>query len=314
MSAPSLTAVVCTYSEQRWPLLQRALESLRQQMRTPDHIVLVVDHNEALRQRACPAFPDVQVVSNDDAPGLAGARNTGVSAATDDVVVFLDDDAFAEPRCLEYLLAPYTNPRVMGAGGAALPVWPLARPRWLPAEFDWVVGCSYTGLPAITAPVRNPIGACMSFRRSAFERAGVFTTGMGRTSADAMGCEETEFSIRLQQAVPGSMLVYVPQARVRHSIASERTRWRYFMSRCFAEGRSKARVARSVGSRSALATERAYTTRVLPSAALRGLEQGLKGETDGLLRTTAIGAGLAATTAGYVGARLGHRRRGTRAA
>ena len=67
------------------------------------------------------------------------------------------------------------------ARGAARPVrrptrgrrrrtWPRpsgrdGRPRWFPPEFDWVVGCSYTGLPETVAPVRNLIGAAMSFRR-----------------------------------------------------------------------------------------------------------------------------------------------------
>jgi hypothetical protein len=148
--------------------------------------------------------------------------------------------------------------------------------------------------------VRNPIGACMSFRRAAFARGGEFTTGMGRTAADRMGCEETEFSIRVRQVMPGSMVMYVPEARVQHHVDSGQQGWRYFVQRCYAEGRSKALVADQVGAHDALASERDYTRHVLPAGVVRGLRDAAAGRPAGLLRSGAIAAGLAATTTGYL--------------
>ena len=304
MSRRTASAVVCTYSDSRWPWLCDALRSLREQTHPPDEVLVVVDHNDALLRRARDEFPQCTVIANDEAAGLAGARNTGIRHSSCDVVVFMDDDAVAEPDCLRRLLEPYRDPRVAGSGGAAVPEWPGARPRWFPSEFDWVVGCSYTGLPQRTARIRNPIGACMSFRRAVFQCTGGFTSGFGRTGADAMGCEETELAIRVQRAFPGSMVVYVPDARVVHRVDEPRARWRYFIARCYAEGRSKARVTRAVGRRDALSSERDYAKRVLPAAALRGVGQGLAGEAAGLLRAAAIGAGLAAAGAGYLRARI----------
>ena len=93
------------------------------------------------------AFPDLVVVPNSGRRGLSGGRNTGVSHAIGDVVAFLDDDARAQPDWLERLAAGYRSPSVVGVGGVATPVWPGQRPPWLPPEFDWVVGCTFVGMP-----------------------------------------------------------------------------------------------------------------------------------------------------------------------
>ena len=199
-------------------------------------------------------------------------------------------------------------PESSGPAVPAVAVWPEQRPRWFPEEFNWVVGCAYTGLPQTTARVRNPIGACMSFRRTAFDRAGAFTYGIGRTATDSMGCEETEFSIRVQQMVPGSVLLYVPAARVQHHVDAGQQNWRHFLRRCLAEGRSKALVAGEVGSRDALASEWPYAVRVLSAGALRGVRDALRGRPAGLLRAGAISAGLGATTCGYLSGRMRARR------
>ena len=305
---PSVSVVICTHSERRWTLLCDAVASIEHQSHPADEIIVVVDHNPALLRRARGAFASALVVANDESAGLAGARNTALRSASRDVVVFIDDDAVADRRLLQRLLEPYAEPHVLGTGGAAVPLWPAARPRWFPAEFDWVVGCSYTGMPLTTARVRNPIGACMSFRRSAFERAGTFSNGLGRSGADRMGCEETEFSIRLQRSVPDGVLLYVPGASVQHRVDPDRARWRYFVGRCYAEGRSKALVSSAVGKHDALSSEWAYVTRVLPSAVMRGVRQALSGELSGLLRAAAIGAGLAATATGYAASSLSPRR------
>src|SRR5450631_96417 len=157
----SVGVVICTYSERRWDWLCAAVAAVQEQTRRCDELLIVVDHNETLLQRARAAFPGATVLPNEQRTGLAGARNTGVGRSASDIIVFLDDDAVAEPHCLERMVEVYSDPSVLGAGGAPLAVWPNERPIWFPEEFNWVVGCAYTGLPSETAPVRNPIGACM---------------------------------------------------------------------------------------------------------------------------------------------------------
>lgn len=295
--------VVCAYTERRWESLLRALDSLRSQRRLPDQCVVVIDHNEQLLRRARFSLPnDIEVVASEEPQGLSGARNTGVKAATGDVVAFLDDDAEADPGWLEALLGQYEHPWVVGAGGQALPVWPEKRPSWFPPEFDWVIGCSYVGLPETVAPVRNPIGAAMSFRRSVFAQIGLFDTGMGRVGVLQLGCEddETEFAIRVRRGIEGAELMHVPDAVVRHHVEPERVRIGYFVRRCFSEGISGASLARRAGTGPALSSERHYVLSTLPKGLLDGLRDSFRGDAGGFARAGMILAGLSVTIAGYL--------------
>jgi hypothetical protein len=228
-----------------------------------------------------------------------------VLAATGDIVAFLDDDARADPDWLERLREHYLRADVLGVGGAVRPDWAGGRkPAWFPVEFLWVVGCSYRGQPTTVQPVRNLIGANMSYRRDALRTAGPFREGIGRVGLRPMGCEETELGIRVLNAFPGDEVLYDPEAVVWHRVPKRRMGPRYFLERCFAEGLSKALVVQLVGQQSGLSSERAYTFRVLPLGVLRGLRAGVYGHPGGFGRALAIVTGLAATTLGYVLGRL----------
>jgi len=300
MARPRVSVVICAYSDRRWNDLVAAVTSVRAQSVEPAEIVVVVDHNPALLMRARVALPVSAVVENGASRGLSGARNSGVAATSGEVVAFLDDDAVAEPTWLECLVAPYADRRVVGVGGAIVPAWDGGRPRAFPDEFDWVVGCTYRGMPRAAAPVRNLIGCNMSFRRGVFGAVGGFCSGLGRLGSRPVGGEETEFCIRLRQHQPDAVLLYEPAAVVRHRVTEDRAGRDYFRSRCYAEGLSKALVSRSVGTQDGLASEWAYTMRVLPRGIIRGLADGaLRGDLGGLERAAAVAAGLAITTWGY---------------
>jgi hypothetical protein len=259
--------------------------------------VLVVDHNPGLLERARRSLANVTVVPNAQVRGLGGARNSGVLASRGDIVAFLDDDAVASPQWLAELLDAYDDPSVIGAGGSIHAAWAAGRPSWFPAEFDWVVGCSYEGMPRETAPVRNLIGCNMSFRREAFEALGGCRLGYG--------CDETEFCIRIRRQWPTKILRHVPAARVDHHVPAERGRWAHFRSRCYFEGGSKAVVSWLLSSSEGLESERVHALRTLPAGAWRGVcDAVLRGDGSGLARAGSILAGLAFTAAGYAVGRL----------
>ncbi|HEY7296116.1 MAG TPA: glycosyltransferase [Dehalococcoidia bacterium] len=295
------SVVICTYSEARWDQLVAAVCSVREQTAPADELIVVVDNNAALYERVRRAFPDLVTVPNGGQPGLSGARNSGIAAARGEVIAFLDDDAVAEPDWLACLSEPYDHESVLGVGGAIEPAWEQSDAGWFPAEFNWVVGCSYAGLPAQRAPVRNFIGCNMSFRAEVLRALDGFRHEIGRVGARPLAGEETELCIRLRQRWPGSLLIHEPRARVRHHVPAVRTTWRYFRQRCYAEGLSKARVTRFVGARDGLASERRHAFTVLPVATLRALSHGVRhGEPAAFARAGAIVAGLTFTTAGYV--------------
>ncbi len=297
----TVSVVVCSYTEERWDLLAAALGSLGEQTRPPTEIVLVIDHNSQLFRRARAAFSKVRIVENAGCQGLSDARNSGVAAATGEVVAFLDDDAMAASDWLERLTAPYDDPDVVAVGGRATPAWEIHKPGWFPGEFNWVVGCTYTGHRSEPGPVRNVIGCNMSLRRDVVESAGGFRSELGRIGTRPVGGEETELSIRVARTHPGAVIWYEPTATVSHFVPSGRTSWTYFRRRCVAEGESKALIAGMVGVGDALATERSYTLRVLPLGILAGIRQALiDREAAGLARAAAIVAGFTLTGVGYV--------------
>lgn len=301
----SVTVVICAYTMRRWDQLVAAVESAGEQSFPPDQIVLVIDHNDELLERALAEFKNAEVVPNSATRGLSGARNTGAARAKCDVVAFLDDDAHAEPDWLAELVAPYRDPHVIGTGGTAVPEWAAEPPAWFPREFYWVLGCTYTGLRTTPGPIRNPIGANMSFRRSVFEQVDGFSVSVGRIPTLPLGCEETEFSIRARRQFAGGEIVQAPAAVVHHSVGAERGTVGYFIGRCFAEGLSKAVVVTKVGRTRGLAAERSYVTRVLPLGVARGIADALRGQPAGLGRSGAIVVGLLWTGLGYVFGSLG---------
>jgi glycosyltransferase involved in cell wall biosynthesis len=299
-SSLRVSVVICAYTEERYGDLMEAIASVRSQSVPAYETVVVCDHNESLLERVRRDAPDVVAVPNAEQRGLSGARNSGIAAASGDVIAFLDDDAFADADWLEHLVAPYGDPLVLGVGGQVEPLWPDGhRPSAFPEEFDWVVGCTYRGMPQGLEPVRNMIGANMSLRRSVFDAVGTFTSGVGRVGTKPVGCEETELCIRARRRFPEASILYEPRARVRHRVTRVRASARYFRARCFAEGRSKAIVARLAGADQALATERTYVTRTLPRAVGRGLTGLVHGEPAGAARAAAVVFGLFTTAAGY---------------
>lgn len=306
-----VSVILCAYTEDRWEDLVSAVRSVQAQTILPREIIVTIDHNQRLLQRAVQQLGGVLVVENTALPGASGSRNCGVAASQGSVIVFLDDDAEAEPDWLEQLLLAYTDPDVLGVGGMLLPRWVAGRPAWFPEEFCWIVGCSYRGMPEVTVSVRNLIAANMSVRRDVFVDLGGFRGGYGNvksatdrllsSSRTGAGDEETELCIRAFQRWPGRKWIYEPRARVHHQVPASRSRWDYFVWRCVQEGLGKGELVRLVGLRDGLASEGTYVIRSLPHGVARGLIHSIRhGQVMGLLQSGAIACGLILTAGGFI--------------
>lgn len=294
-----LTVVVCAWTTERIGLLDAALESVRSQPEV-DRVVLVVDHNPELLAYAHLAWTDVDVVPSSGPRGLSGARASGLAAIDTPLVAFLDDDAAAQEGWAASLIAVLADPRVHAVGGTVRPSWADGRPRWFPATFDWVVGCTHEGVRVTPGPVRNVIGSSMAFRTASLRAVGGFDDGLGRRGDDAAGAEETAACIRLRQAHGPDAVWFDPRCTVTHHVPAERQRLAYFLRRCWAEGRSKARMVEALGPHADLSAERSHLARALPHAVARGLltPRGLRDGGVAKAMTTLLG--VAATAVAYL--------------
>ncbi len=319
-SVPQMASIViCAHTLDRWDELARAVESVRAQTPPPHEIIVVIDNNAALLERASREIAGTTVLANAGQPGLSGARMTGAEHASGAVIAFLDDDATADPGWLRALMEAYRDPAVLGAGGPVEPLWRVPPPPWFPGEFHWVVGCTYAGMDVRDGRIRNPIGANMSVRADVLRRAGGFTSHLGRRKlgfsvsgrarigGKAESCEETEFCIRAARLHPGGYFAYRRDARVHHAVPALRTTWKYFVHRCLVEGAAKAALTGLAGS-SGLRAESRYVWRVLPSAVASALKSALRGQDGAAARAGAIVAGLALTAFAYARIRLGSTR------
>jgi glucosyl-dolichyl phosphate glucuronosyltransferase len=282
----------------RWNDNRELIDSLPQHTLPPKEIIFVSDHNDDLLTRAKAEFADVMVIANVETRGLSGARNTGIAASTAALLLFLDDDAIADPAWLAQLARACAAADVLGATGTINPLWIGSRPDWFPEEFMWTIGCTYRGLPQGAATIRNLMGASMALKRSVFDRVGAFNRVFGRES-NLVSCEETELCIRAQAAFPTARFVLVPAAIIQHKVPASRLTWRYFAARCHAEGLSKAYVAAAVA-QGALHVERDYVLRTLTTGILQGIGDSLRQvRLCGIKRSAAIVFGLSCTIVGF---------------
>ncbi|MFI7602961.1 glycosyltransferase [Actinoplanes sp. NPDC049681] len=295
---PAVSIVIPTHSEERWASLVRTVAAVKCQQYTPAEIVVVVDHNPALYRRARRDLGGVTVLENLYNQGVSGNRNTGAFHTSTSLIAFVDDDIAMDTDWLGHLVAPFTDPRVIGAGGGIAPAWEGPEPRWMPEEFLWAVGGSYAGLPTTTSRVRNVWSAGMVVRRDAFLAVGGFRTGFGKLGSQNRP-EDTELCLRMS-ALNGGHWMYVPDAVIRHEVPAARSTFSWFVRRCYAEGRGKVAMAGLLDGSQSLGSERDYL-RSLPKAVLRNLLDAGRGRGGHhVLKAGGVLAGVAAAGWGGV--------------
>ncbi|MFB6084993.1 MAG: glycosyltransferase, partial [Halorientalis sp.] len=143
-----VSVVLCTYSPDMFEHFREAADSVLAQTYDDVELVVVVDGDESVHSRVREAYGDVDRVTthcNDENRGLLESRNRGVELASGDVVAFIDDDAIADERWIEELVATYERRDALAAGGKMVPEWVAGKPDFLPAEFYWLVGVTHRG-------------------------------------------------------------------------------------------------------------------------------------------------------------------------
>lgn len=293
-----VSVVIPTYAMERWRELCEAIRTVREQTVPVASIVVVVDHNAELLERARHELADVIVIANTGSRGASGARNAGAAVAKDEVVAFIDDDMLVRPTWLETLLSHFSIDNVVGVGGRSQPLWPTVRPRWLAPELDWAVGASYRGMPVVSEPVRNVWSGNMAIRREIYEVVGGFRNGFGKIG-HRPNPEDTDLCLRATAASSGGVWIYEPAAVASHHIPREYTTLWFILTRCFTQGKGKANLATMNGVGRSTSTERWYVKRVLPDGIMRGFREASRGDVFGLCRSLVIAGCLCMALLGF---------------
>ena len=116
-SWPSVSVVVCAYNEER--RIGECLDSLAR-VDYPALQVVVCDDGSTDRTLELARRSPFQVLPLPHG-GLSAARNAGLSAATGDIVAYLDADAACHPEWPYHLALAFEDPRVVVAGGPNFP-------------------------------------------------------------------------------------------------------------------------------------------------------------------------------------------------
>jgi O-antigen biosynthesis protein len=113
---PRFSVVVCTYNGSR--TIRDCLEGLVR-LEYPDFEVIVVNDGSTDGTADIVAQYSFRLISTKNY-GLSCARNTGLEAATGEIVAYLDDDAYPDSHWLTYLAATFMRTTHVGVGGPNL--------------------------------------------------------------------------------------------------------------------------------------------------------------------------------------------------
>src|SRR2546428_6282082 len=208
---PRVSVVLCSYNGAR--VISDCLEGLSR-LAYPDYEVIVVDDGSTDATAALARRYNGRLIQTENR-GLANARNTGLQAATGEIVAYLDDDAYPDPEWLTYLVAAFMSTSYAGVGG----------PNIAPPGDGPIAECvaQAPGGPVhvlVTDRQAEHIPGCnMAFRKSCLDAIGGFDPQF-RTAGD-----DVDVCWRLREF--GWSLGFSPAALVwHHRRNSVRTYWK----------------------------------------------------------------------------------------
>ena len=236
-----VSVVVCTYTMDRYDVFTEAVESALTQTYEPLEVVLVIDGNPEVYDRAVADFGDrenVVVHDNEENRGISFSRTKGAELASGEIVAFIDDDGVAEADWIATHVETYEETDAVAVAGYVAPNWVADKPDFFPAEFYWLVGCTETGFAEDGEEIRNGYGSNVSYRRDVFLDVGGYDVNTGRKGDRHVQAHEAPVGIRIREAY-GRGVIYIEDAVVHHTLFDYRGEFRWLVFRSFWQGFSK---------------------------------------------------------------------------
>lgn len=211
----TITVIIPTYN--RAECVRENLTRLRAQSAPPEQIIVVDASPDDRTASAAAEFPGVVYLRNPAGRGnTPNSRNLALKYATEDILAFLDDDAFVHDGWTENLRRSYSDPSVGGVAGRALNGQPDEEHAGMDAIGLFLPDGRLTGNfaadPGRIVEVDHMIGCNMSMRASAVARLGGFRDDMPPGPFGI--CEETELCVRAKRL--GYRLIFNPKVCVDH--------------------------------------------------------------------------------------------------
>ncbi|HEY40753.1 MAG TPA: glycosyltransferase [Dehalococcoidia bacterium] len=242
---PLLSIVITSYTTERLRDIYELMDSIKNQTYPDIETIFVTESSMELFDKVKAyasenATFNLAVVLNNGEQGLSAARNIGIKQAKGDIIAFVDDDTVLFDNWAEQVVMAYADDSIIGVTGPALPLWEDESMSWFPEELYWVISCTaWSGWNEVRE-VRNAWGMNMSFRREAFERAGLFVSDFGLHNSRRTGwadppSEDVDLSIRVREST-GKHIVYNPDVRVRHRVYSYRIKQKFIIHRAYSVG------------------------------------------------------------------------------
>ena len=176
--SPTVSVVISTLNRAR--LLEKTLRSLEYQNFEDFEVVVVNGPSRDDTDAVCKAYAGHLVYGTVDAANLSKSRNTGINLSSGDLVLFLDDDAFAEPDWIANVVSGYDSPKI---GGVGTRIYDHTGFRWQTNPFliDKYYTPNFHRTPPLWAfeyadsrTIPHILGASSSFRREALMAIGGF--------------------------------------------------------------------------------------------------------------------------------------------
>ncbi len=234
-----LISIVVIFDKIRKEKLVRLLESMKNQLSLyPTEIVLIHESNTPLPTPELPV--PVRYVTIPEKRGIPFNRNQGLQQARGEIIVFIDDDCWAQEKWLSSLVGPLLKDDTLFAvtSGTKIPhstffgdcVAALGFPGGGSLGFEKVWRVSAEGFTNHLAA-----GNC-ALRREVFDTIGYFDESL------KWGAEDAEFSYRLERA--GHLVKYAPTAFAYHEA---RTTLRSFVRWQLRRGRANFHLKKRIG-------------------------------------------------------------------
>lgn len=109
-----ISVVVITFNRSK--MLAGMLESLTEQSRPPDEVVVVDNHSTDATRQVVSGFKDrlnIRYVF-EAIQGVAVARNAGIKNSSGEIIAFIDDDCVADKEWLRYIELPFLKDPSVG--------------------------------------------------------------------------------------------------------------------------------------------------------------------------------------------------------